>query len=93
MENMSLEYVTGVKWTAEELNGRTAYKQVMGSNFDPRVIMMPGKLSAEKHEGGMILQFISTNREGKEVPWSVSQTEADALRLNQQAEFEIPLAL
>jgi hypothetical protein len=83
-------FVKGLPFSVGQLDGCKAAKRIMASNFDPRIINMPGTLSAVPHEDGMIVHFVSTGEDGKEYRWPVSQSQAASIFVNAKGEYEIP---
>ena len=84
-----LGFVKGCRWTAQQLHDRIAVKRVM-QGTTPLTWDLPGKLSAQECEGGMILTVVFS-KDGKDSFMPVSQGEADGMVLNERGELEVPM--
>lgn len=80
-------YVTGLKWPAKQLHGKTVYV-AMGPVLGNVLMGKPGKFSAKAHKDGMVLKIVMT-KNGKRTPSPVTQSRADTIRQTEQGDFEI----
>ena len=88
-ENELLGFVTGLRWGADQLHGRMVIKTVIKGNADPFTVGMQGIFAAKKHKDGMVLEVVTTRKDGEKSKWPVSQKQADSIFVNQQGHFEI----
>lgn len=82
-------FVTRLRWSVKDLNGATARMVLISGKSGSDVRGTSGTLAARSYGEGIILEFVTTTKEGNRHFWPVTQKQADSMKRNEQEEFEI----